>query len=281
MGILKTIALAFGVALAAPAFADGVDPLYDQDGNYIADVEIVGDVFDRNGTEYARLDIRPLRLTLYVDPDAVYVLLDPNNHIIRNQTPFSGYWIGWDPDPDGTWRRCDYGSTPDHAGRNHQLYGDLIWTNLSYSDNEGLVFAVDLGFCGDQVVPWATNVSHQTNGGPGPVYDPWDLNTVRDICGNASDLQERAVGCSRVIGHPEAPLGDVTWALWSRAYVRCGQSVVPDTAIIADLMTAVRLEPYTWQEYFRDVAGYAGPLDGRITYELYEAVGSYVANGCN
>ncbi len=280
MSFLRNLAVAVVLACAGPAMADGVNPLYDMDGNYIGDVEIVGDVVDQTGTEYARLDVRSLRLTLYVDPDAVYVMLDPNNPIIRGQTPFSGFWIGWDPDPSGQWRRCDYGVYPDHTGRDHQLYGDLTWTNLRYSDHEDLVFAVDLGFCGDQITSWATNYAGAADTGHGAAgMDPWDLDHVRDVCGNASDLQERAVGCSRVIAHPEATVDDVTWGLWSRAYVRCGQSV-PDTEIVADLMTAVRLDPYTWQEYFRNAGGYAGPLDGQISYELYEAVGRYVTGGC-
>lgn len=279
MSFWKNLVISAALAFASPAFADGVDPIYDQDGTYLGDVEIVGDVVDRRGKEFARLDIPSLRLTLYVDPRAVYVTLDPNNPIIRNQTPFSGYWIGWDPEPSGDWRRCDYGSYPDHTGQNFDLYGDLTWTNLSYSHQDDLVFAIDIGYCGDQIVPWVTNVGHSTGGGPDPVMDPWDLGHVRNLCGNAPDWQERVEACSRVIGHPESTVDDVTWGLWSRAYVRCGHGV-PDAEIVADLMSAVWLDPYTWQEYFRNAGGYAGPLDGRVSYELYDAVGRYVTGGC-
>jgi hypothetical protein len=280
----RAVATAVVLSLTGPALADGVDPLYDQNGNYIGDVEIVGDVFNQSGVEFARLDIPSMRMTLYVDPEAVYVTLTQDNPIIQQQTPFYGYWIGWDPDPSGLWSACDYDTYPDHTGRQYRLYGDLVWTNLSLSNNWDLEFAIDIGHCGGPVVPWVTNQQYQYNAPPPPPnnpasYDPWDLNVLRDICGNDPDLTARAMGCTRIIAHPESSIDDVTSGYWTRAYVRCGS--VPDPEIIADLMSAVWLDPYTWQEYFRDVSGYRGPIDGQISYELVQSVNRYVVGGCN
>ncbi len=211
-------------------------------------------------------------------------MLTHDNPIIQQQTPFYGYWIGYDPDPSGKWAPCDLDTYPDHTGRQHRLYGDLVWTNLSLSNDYDLEFAIDIGHCGGPVVLWVTNQTYQYNAPPpppppsGPMFDPWDFNTVVDICGNDPNSTARALGCTRVIGHPEATLEDVTWAYWSRAYVRCGST--PEPEIVADLMSAVWLDPYTWQEYFRGAGGYRGPIDGQITYELVEAVNTYVAGGC-
>ena len=149
-------AAALGV-FATIASADGIDPLYDNVGTYIGDVEIIDDVVGTNGVTYARLDVPALSLSLYVDPDAIYVLLTRDNPIINDQIPFGGYWIGRRPARSGLWSACDFDSFPDETGTEFRSFGDLIWTNLRYSEEEGLIFAIDLGHCGDMPVRWVTN----------------------------------------------------------------------------------------------------------------------------
>ncbi|MGP6086450.1 hypothetical protein [Antarctobacter jejuensis] len=170
MDLMKPVAAALMIALSTVASADGIDPLYDNDGSYIGDVEIIGDVVGTNGADYARLDIPALSLSLYVDPDAIYVMLTKDNPIINDQIPFGGYWIGRHPTRSGLWSECDFDSFPDETGRPFKSFGDLIWTNLSYSEEEGLLFAIDLGHCGALPVRWVTNrrrTSDQGSSGEG------------------------------------------------------------------------------------------------------------------
>ncbi len=155
--LIKPVLAAAMIAVATMAPADGIDPLYDNDGTYIGDVEIIDDVVGTNGVTYARLDIPALSLSLYVDPDAIYVMLTKDNPIINDQIPFGGYWIGRRPASSGLWSQCDFDSFPDETGADFRSFGDLIWTNLSYSEEEGLIFAIDLGHCGDMPVRWVTN----------------------------------------------------------------------------------------------------------------------------
>lgn len=165
-GLFGLLVLALPV-FAAPALADGIDPLFDANANFIGEVEIIGDVVGTNGTTYARLDIRSLGLSLYVDPDAVYVLLEETNPIIRDQISFGGYWIGRAPQPSGPWSECDFDSFPDETGQQFRSFGDLLWTNLSYSRDNDLVFAIDLGRCGELPVRWVTNKQRVISDGSG------------------------------------------------------------------------------------------------------------------
>ena len=104
------------------------------------------------------------------------------------------------------------------------------------------------------------------------------LDDSRETCGNNSNMKLRARGCSDIISNPLADIKDVTWALWSRSYVLCG--TVANNEIIADLMTAARLDPQDWQTYFKKVGGYTGKVGGKLNMELYEAINRYVKRGC-
>jgi len=104
------------------------------------------------------------------------------------------------------------------------------------------------------------------------------MSASQETCGNNADLNQRSQGCSDLISNPLASTTDVTWALWSRAYVRCGNA--PDNDVISDLMMAARLDTKEWQEYFRGAGGYTGAIDGQMNVELYKAVSRYVKAGC-
>lgn len=272
LNFVRAMAAMIVVAFSSSASADGVYPLYDTTGNFLGEVEVLGDVTDRRGVVFAQLHIPALRILLYVDPDAIYVQMTRNNPIIQQQTPFSGYWIGYDPDSHGEWSRCRFGSTPDHTGQHHQLYGDLVWTNIEIAPDGELIFDIDLGHCGDPVDFWATNEPYIDD------YSGPSLSAVRDTCGNHPDVRQRALGCSQMIGHPDATLKDVTGGLWTRAYVRCGSA--PDDEVLADLMAAVWLDPVEWQRHYQNIGFYGGPIDGRVSPDLVFGVQDYVANGC-
>ena len=264
-------ALVASFCAASLVHADGINKMYDYRENVIDDFEIIGDVYSLDGRQWAMFEMKTMKMRFYLPPEGVYVTIDPNNPIIRNRTPFRGYWTSTAPRGQESWGACPDAPQADHEGRARWGYGEAVITN-NYIENGDLYFTLDIGHCDGPVESWAFN---------DPSRDQPSLNSVAhsmDVCGNESDLVERALGCSDVIAHPEAPLADVAWAHWSRAYVRC--RTAPKRDIVADLMAAVRIDPLDWQKYYRRIGEYHGPLDGRISHELYAAAEAFADRQC-
>ncbi len=277
---LTAAALAATLTTTA-AMADGIDQMYDPNGTYLGELQLIGDVTDRFGGSYALFDFPSVGLNLYVPPEAVYVLMTRDNPIIANQTPFIGYWVGYAPQSFGTWAPCAAGHQVDHTGSVYDLYGDLRLTNLDLSPSGNLSFQIDLGFCGDSPQQWAVSEAFFEVANPPALGQPFwpDINEFIQICGNERDLTVRALGCSQVISHPEASDNQLSSAYWGRAYVRCAGATA-DEDIIADLVSAARIEPREWQVFYRDQGHYGGPIDGDVTFDLLDAIRSYVNAGC-
>ena len=270
---LRGVFAVFVASLIATGFAraDGIDKMYDYRENFIDEFEIIGDVYSLDGQQWAMFEMKAMQMRFYLPPQGVYVQIDENNPIIRNRTPFRGYWTTTAPRGQERWGACPDSPQADHDGRARWEYGDAVITN-NYLENGDLYFSLEIGHCDDPVEAWAFN---------NPALDQPILNTVAqsmEICGNERDLVERALGCSDVIAHPEAPLADVAWAHWSRAYVRC--STAPKRDIVADLMAAVRIDPLDWQKYYRRIGEYHGPLNGQISNELYAAAEAFADRQC-
>lgn len=103
------------------------------------------------------------------------------------------------------------------------------------------------------------------------------INVARSACSsNDAGLVARALSCSEVISNPLAETQDLTYALWHRAYVRCGEA--PPQDIIADVMMSARLDPRAWQEQYSGL--YTGPVDGVLNAEMYETARLWVEGDC-
>ena len=266
--------LLFGTVTAAfaatAAIADGVYKMYDYREGYIDEFEIVGDVTGPDGNQYAMFEMRDMKMVFYIPPEAAYVTISHDNPIIANNIPYSGYWVSTAAPGEAQWDSCNNGSVPDHNGVPRPLWGDLVhvYTELS-ADTYDLYFKLQIGSCGAIPEDWAFN---------DPSRELPSLDVAMETCGNEHDTTLRALGCSDVISNPLAPVADVSWALWSRAYVRCGDVPVSDT--IADLTEAVRIHPSDWHDYYKRVSGYDGPMDGTLNYQLYGAISRWANKGC-
>jgi len=272
-----------GGALAGAAWADGIDPVYSVDGVYMDDIEIMGDVRLPDGKEYAMLEMRNLNMRFYIDPDAIYVMMEDNNPILVNDTPFNGYWVSTVSLDVGNWPGCDY-YFEDHEGFSRRAFGNVTWTNTGIADNGyELEFLIDIGTCNSATQGWGVSrAALQMTAPPtAPPVMPVGRRTIeqaRETCGNEDDLTLRALGCSDMIAHPDATPGDVTWAHWGRAYVRCERA--PDQDVIADLVVALRQDTKEYQGYFQRVGTYSGPIDGVLRPEIFDSVTQFVEAGC-
>lgn len=262
-----TILMTSGL-FASTALADGVDKMYDYRGGYIDELSIIGDVTFPDGETYALFEMAEMDMLFYIPQDAAYVMIDATNPIIANQQPFEGGWISTAAPGDDRWGACPGEPVYDHNDQPRYTYGDVIWTYTGL-DNYDLYFSLQLGHCEQNPEEWAYN-------DPSKELPPVD--EAMETCGNERDNVLRALGCSNVISNPTASTADVSWALWSRAYVRCGDAPVED--IISDLMAAVRMDPVEWKEYYQRVSGYEGPMDTSIDYNLYGAVSRFANGGC-
>ena len=253
------------------AGADGIDRMYDYRENFIDEFEIIGDVYSLDGREWAMFEMKAMQMRFYLPPQGVYVSVDPNNPIIRNRTPFRGYWVTTAPRGQERWGACPDSPQADHDGRAAWEYGEAVITN-NYIENGDLYFSLEIGHCDDPVEFWAVN---------NPALDQPVGNSLEyyvETCGNEPDVVERALGCSDVIAHPDATLTQVAAAHWGRAYVRCNSA--PKRDVVADLMSAIRIDPLDWQQYYRRIGEYHGPLDGRITPELRAAAQAFADGDC-
>lgn len=111
---------------------------------------------------------------------------------------------------------------------------------------------------------------------PAFAQEPRSIEAASEDCGNNDDVVARALACSEIISNPLADTRDLTYALWQRAYVRCGAA--PKQDIIADLMMSARLDPAAWQEQYSYV--YTGPMDGVLNAEMYEVARNWVEGDC-
>lgn len=152
----KTLAVALGllVVCASAGNADGVDPIFNSVGAFIDDIEIIGDVAMPSGQTYAVLEMTSEHMRFYVDPDAIYVMMDENNPIIAQQTPFYGFWFSTQTIDNTNWPACS-SEAFDEYGTPYQAYGTLNWTNTGIADNGyELAFIIDLGTCDSTPQEW-------------------------------------------------------------------------------------------------------------------------------
>ncbi len=152
----KTLALAACLSVAgfSASMADGIDPIFDTNGQLIDDIEIMGDVTMPDGRQYAVLEMKSEFMRFYVDPDAIYVMMEADNPILVNQTAFDGFWISTETIDNAPWPAC---ASPlmDENGMSHEAHGKLIWTNTGIAENGyELSFYIDLGTCEDTPTPW-------------------------------------------------------------------------------------------------------------------------------
>lgn len=152
----KTLGSALGLltVCASVGNADGVDPIFNPDGIFIDDIEIIGDVTMPSGQTYAVLEMSSEHMRFYVDPDAIYVTMDESNPIIVKQTPFHGFWLSTQTIDNTNWPACR-SEAFDEYGKPYQAYGDLNWTNTGIADNGyELAFIIDLGTCDSAPQEW-------------------------------------------------------------------------------------------------------------------------------
>lgn len=158
--ILSAKNLAIGMCLylylvsVLTAHADGVDAVIKADGNYIDDIEIIGDATLPSGEVFAVLEMRNQHLKFFVDPDAIYVMMDKDNPILTEQTPFDGFWISTQSVHSADWPPCR-ARVLDENGARYLVHGTLVWTNTAIADNGyDLAFTIDLGTCGARPEAW-------------------------------------------------------------------------------------------------------------------------------
>ena len=151
----KTIASALGLAMvyASIGNADGIDPIYGPGEVFIDDIEIICDVTMPSGQTFAVLEMTSEHIRFYVDPDAIYVMMDDSNPIILQQTPFRGFWLSTQTIDNTNWPACS-SEAFDEYGAPYQAHGNLIWTNTGIADNGGLEFFIDLGTCNSRPQDW-------------------------------------------------------------------------------------------------------------------------------
>lgn len=102
------------------------------------------------------------------------------------------------------------------------------------------------------------------------------IQAATDACGsNADGLEARALACAEIISHPNAGIQDLTYALWQRAYVRCGDVTIEDT--VADLMMSARLDPEGWKQQYS--VTYEGSAEG-FHQVAYETLRPWAERGC-
>lgn len=266
--ILKPLtAGAMALAIAGPALADGVYKMYDYREGYVDELEIIGDVV-LDGETFALFEMKNMQMQFYVPQDAAYVMVEASNPIIANNQVFEGGWTSTAPPGEERWAPCSGDAVTDHNSQDRAVWGEMTWTYTAL-DNYDLHFKLGLGHCDGEIEDWAWN---------DPSRELPSEEEAMEICGNERDNELRALGCSDVISNPTASASNVSWAHWSRAYVRCSSAPVED--LIADFMAAARTDTLQWQEYWQRVSGYEGPMDGQVNYQLYGAASRWANQRC-
>ena len=272
-------AAALTTALAAStAQADGVYKIYDTNQSLIGEVILQEDVYLPNEGTVAMLTMEAENLVFYVPQDAIYITLDHNNPVIAHRQVFEGGWLTTDPNAARNWGSCSQPAT-DHQNIQRPVWGNLEWITTDLINGFPEI-SIRIGQCDNGVGDWATTnvaldfppvrVAQQ----PKPV----DEAIAMDHCGNNSDTVERALSCSDVIANPFANASNVSWAHWSRAYLRCGNA--PERDVIADLVASARVDTAQWQEYYARASDYTGPQDGQFSNDLYASIVHFVEKGC-
>ena len=149
--LLTTAALS--CAIVAPVYADGAYTIFGYRGGDIGKLVLVDDVEDTRGVPWARLKMEKTKKMFYVDRDAVYVTLDPQNPVITEKRSFTGWWISYAKPGEGNWNDCPKDFMRDHKGKEHKLYGNAKWTNTSLQGGD-VSFKLEIGFCEEPIEEW-------------------------------------------------------------------------------------------------------------------------------
>ncbi len=157
---LKIKTFATGIAMsaffAAAVHADGVYPVFLDNGDYVDDIEIIGDVFLPSGQEMAALEMRNEYMKFFVDPEGIYVTLDPSNPILTDSPAFFGYWISTQSPDVGNWPVCDT-KVQDEYGNYYKVHGEVMWTNIGMTDDYDIAFNAYFSSCDGSQDLWLFN----------------------------------------------------------------------------------------------------------------------------
>ncbi|AZV78427.1 hypothetical protein EBB79_11410 [Parasedimentitalea marina] len=154
---IKNLGAGIGLSVfcTLPAYADGIDQMFTADGNYIDEIEVIGDVEVASGETMALLEMRAQHMKFYVDPDAIYVTMDENNPILTENKPFFGFWVSTQSPDISDWPNCGYNVVDEH-GTPYDAHGTLVWTNTDIAPNGySLAYSIDIGICEKGQQPWA------------------------------------------------------------------------------------------------------------------------------
>lgn len=152
-------------ALPTISEADGFSAVYTPDGRFIDTIEIVGDVTMPSGETYAVLEMPSEHMRFYVDPDAIYVMLDSNNPILTRRTPFRGFWLDQRTIDNTAWPACPTEAF-DEFGAPYQAHGTLVWANTGIAENGyDLQFQIQLGTCDGKPQDWGVSGFAPEGGG--------------------------------------------------------------------------------------------------------------------
>ena len=203
---IKFLAASLGIATlsVAVAHADGIDPMFSIEGYYIDDLEIIGDVILPNGAEMVAFEMRNEHLKFFIVPEAAYVMIDANNPIIAQQTPFYGFWVSTQSVDIGNRPVCDY-HVYDEYGEFYLVHGSLVWTNTGLSKNYDLAFNIQLGTCAEREQPWAFSgaaIEMAAGGVPHADVPALDFYSVFDANGEEYIIQSDRDGAVLVSLYP-------------------------------------------------------------------------------
>ena len=177
---------------AFAAHADGVYPMFTDNGNYFDDIEVIGDVNLPSGHEMAALEMRNEYIKLYVDPDGIYVMLEPNNPILTDKPPFFGYWISTQSPDTGNWPICST-QVQDEYGNYHNVHGEVMWTNTGMTDDYNIAFNVVFSACDGSKDLWLFNneyfVLNNASAVPHGDIPPQNIYTIVDSNGDEFTME--------------------------------------------------------------------------------------------
>lgn len=194
--ISKVKNLAAGLVISTlsvfTAQADGLYQMFSGNGDYIDDIEIIGDVTLPSGQTMAALEMRNEHMKFFVDPEGIYVTLVENNPILTEQRPFFGYWISTQSVDIGDRPACDF-EVQDEYGAYYQVHGYVMWTNTGMTENYDIAFNIAIGDCGGGEELWAFNNAYFTlnnaNAVPHDDIPAQNIYTVVDSSGEEFILE--------------------------------------------------------------------------------------------
>ena len=171
--------------LGFAAHADGVYPMFNDAGDYIDDIEIIGDVFLPSGEEMVALEMRGQNIKLYIPPDGIYVTLDLNNPLFKDNPPFYGYWFSTQSANVGNWPVCA-GTFKDEYDAENPVHGVAVWTNTGLTEDYDLGINVFFESCDPTKYIWLFNEAYTTinNASAVPHGDIPDQNQYTVVDGN-------------------------------------------------------------------------------------------------